>query len=306
MYRHLHNRVPYTRFRYTTSELLLLAVAIGLVWTALSHVLVSPIAACAMLLAVAAIVALVHERASTRLRVRQLGERLNDVETLEKLEVVGASDVADLERALNRMIQQSREQAREAPAPLPVFAQPQAPVVGEGQTVAVLVIGARQGVVEPFTAEHLGWLAQTTKAVAQASGAENASIRMQNDGTLVVTCGAQEAQPVVVTVRQALGIAQALSSDPQLRTGLSCGTARLCTAADVAPTLVGAPFEEATRLYRMAASWHEYQLLCAEPIALLARSFSSQRTSLKLTHPLAPALPVYALDLASTPVAMSA
>ncbi len=306
MHQHFNNSVSFARFRYTTSELLLLAVAGGLVCTAIAHVLVSPIGACAMMLAVAAIVALVHERAATRRRVHELGERLNDAASLEKLEVGGANDVTALDRALNRIIQQAREQAREASDPWPLFVQPQQPAIGEGQTVAVLVVGARQGTAERFTPEHLGWLAQTTKAVLATGDSANLSIRMQNDGTLLVTCGGQQAQSVSATVHQALTIAQVLSADSQLRLGLSCGMARLCTVSEVEPTLVGAPFEEATRLYRMAAAWHEYQLLCAEPIALLARAFPSQRTPLKLTRPLAPALPVYALDLASRPVAMSA
>lgn len=306
MHQQLNNSASFARFRYTTSELLLLVVAGGLVCTAIAHVLVSPIGASALMLAAAAIVALVHERATTRRRVRELGERLNDAASLEKLEVMGANDGTALDRALNRIIQQAREQAREASDPWPLFVQPQQPAVGEGQTVAVLVIGARQGVAEPFTPEHLGWLAQTTKAVLEASGSAKPSIQMQNDGTLLVTCGGQPAQPVTATVNQALSIAQLLSADSQLRLGLSCGVARLCTVSEVEPTLVGAPFEEATRLYRMAAAWHEYQLLCAEPIALLARAFPSQRTPLKLTHPLAPALPVYALDLSPRPVTMSA
>ena len=96
------------------------------------------------------------------------------------------------------------------------------------------------------------------------------------------------------------------ASDPDVRFGLSCGQGRLWALPDIGPTIIGAPLEEAVRLYRMAAAWHEYRLLCAEPIALLAHSFNSQRTPLELTYHTLPTLPIYAVELQSAAIAVSA
>jgi hypothetical protein len=71
--------------------------------------------------------------------------------------------------------------------------------------------------------------------------------------------------------------------------------------------VIGSPLEEAIRLHRLAATWHEYRMLCPEPVALLLRTrVAGHRTPLQLTAPNAPAMPVYSLDLAPGVIALGA
>ncbi len=304
MLRQMHNSAAFVRLRFTASELLLLVAAAGLVCASIVQFAVAPISSGVMLLAAVAIVALVHERANTRQMVRLLGERLGTAPTLSKLEVAGASDIAMLDHALNRAIQRARVQAHAADA---ITSERTAPAfeVGEPRMVAVLAVGVRNGEGESFSEQHLESLLRIAK-LAQQGDAANLSLRVQSDGVLLVAYGLEKQQPVAASIRQALELVGALSAEAQLRFGLSCGTARLCSGIGDVATAVGAPFEDSARLYRMAAAWHEYHLLAAEPVALLARPFHSQRTTLTLSHATAPALPVYAIDLATPVVAMSA
>ena len=279
---------------------MLLVVAAGLLSAALLQLAIAPLGSGAMVLAAVAVVALVHERSSTRHTVRLLSERLSQAATLDKLEVVDTGNVAALEHALNRIIQQVREHAEASRA----AAQP---AKDDGSRMAaVLSIGVRPDMAGEWAGE---WVERVLGAPALAraitDGAATASV--ESDGTLVVVCGGREAQPATHSMQQALAIAQALAGEHALRFGLSCGQVRVCAAAGIAPKIIGAPCAEAIRLARMAVAWHEYELLAAEPVALLARAFRSQRTPLTLTSVAAPALPVYTLELTSNQsVAMSA
>ncbi len=255
------------------------------------------------MLAAVAIVALVHERATTRQIVRQLGERLGAAPTLSKLEVAGAGELAMLDHALNRMIQRARIEAQVAGVACSEGTAPSIDI-GEPRMAAVLAIGLRNGDGDGFGEKRIEALMRIARLV-QDGDAGKLMLRVESDGTVFVAYGLQEQQPAAVSIRQALDLVQALSSDRELRFGLSCGAVRLCSGTGVGPTPIGAAFEDSARLRRMAAAWHEYHLLAAEPVALLARPFHSQRTTLTLTHAAAPALPVYAIDLTSTAVAMS-
>lgn len=303
MLRQLHNSASTVRLRFTTSEILLLLAAVGLVCASVGQILVAPVGSGAMLLAAAAIVALVHERSSTRHTVRMLGERLTDAGSLDKLEVVDTGDVAALEHALNRIIQRARAHAEASRCPSEAATVPGS---AEPRMAAVLGVGLRGADDDVFSGAHFVRILETQQ-VARYIADGGVSATLQSDGTVLVVCGAANGQAISASIAQALEIAQALSADRNLRFGLSCGPVRRCAAPGAVPSLLGAPCAEAIRLARMALSWHEYDLLAAEPVALLARTFRSQRTSLTLTHAAAPALPVYTLELlAAKTVAMSA
>lgn len=304
MLRQMHHSAIFVRFRFTASEFLLLVAAAGLVCASVVQFVVAPVGSGAMVLAAVAIVALVHERANTRQMVRLLGERLGETPTLSKLEVGGVSDLEMLDHALNRMIQRARIQAQAADAVRPEVKAPSIDI-GEPRMVAVLSIGTRNRDGNGFAVKQIESLLRTAQ-LAQQLDAAGLTLHLQSDGVLFVAWGLHVQQPVTLSVRQALELVQALSSDVELRFGLSCGMVRLCSGVGVAAMPIGAPFEDSARLYRMAAAWHEYHLLAAEPVALLARPFDSQRTTLKLTHVAAPALPVYAINLTASAVAMSA
>lgn len=305
MLRQMHNSASFIRLRFTGGELLLLLAAAGLVCAALVQFVVAPVGSGAMALAAVAIIALVHERASTRQMVRLLCERLGEAPTLSKLEVAGVSDIAMLDHALNRMIQRARVQAQAADTGRPDVEEAPRIAIGEPRMAAVLAIGLRKRDGDAYGEKQIAALMRLAELTRQGNPA-NLSVRVQSDGSLFVACGVQDEQPIAVSIRQALDLVKTLASDPELRFGLSCGVVRLCSGLDAAPTPIGAPFEDSARLYRMAAAWHEYHLLAAEPVALLARPFHSHRTTLTLTHAAAPALPVYAIDLAAPAVAMSA
>lgn len=306
MLKHPHIPVIFARFSLTWTENLLLCVAIILAVAAVLAVLVSSLSAIVLLLAAAAIVALVRERVTYRQTLRALAERLDDLDTLSKLEVNSSHSAGVIDQALNRAIQRAREQSRHSSSQPTLRVIPPAATADVPVTVAVLSIDLRRAESDLYTSAYAEYLAAVADAATQATRQTWASLQAQGDGTLLLTFGVQPEQPVALSLRHALDVALTLASSfADLRFGLSCGSARLCSLSGVGQTIVGAPLEDAVRLSRMAASWHEYNLLCTEPTALLARTIPSQRTPLQLTHTAMPTLPVYALELDSA-VAMSA
>ncbi|HEX6289864.1 MAG TPA: hypothetical protein VFZ66_11765 [Herpetosiphonaceae bacterium] len=287
---------------------MLLSVAILLGLAAALAALVSPMSAIVLLLAAAAMIALVRERVSYRQTLLALAERLDAVETLSKFEIRGANGAGAIDQALNRAIQRTREQTRPASAhPTPLRMVELSTTAESLPTVAVLSIDLRRSELELHAAASIEQLTHIAEAVSAATRQAHAMLQAQGDGTLLAIFGAHQEQAVALSIRQALDVALTLSgSHADLRFGLSCGPGRLCVLPGVGQMLVGSPLEDAVRLSRMAASWHEYSLLCTEPTALLARSFPSQRTPLQFTYAAMPTLPVYAIDLDPSAVAMSA
>lgn len=308
MFKHPHIPVIFARFALTWTENLLLCVAIILGVAAVLAALVSSLSAIVLLLAAVAIVALVRERVTYRQTLRALAEQLDDLDTLTKLEVNSSRSAGMIDQALNRAIQRTREQSRHASSSghPTLHVIPPAAVTDAPMTVAVLSIDLRRAESELYTSAYAEYVGAVADAAAQATRQTWASLQAQGDGTLLLIFGIQPEQPVTLSLSYALDAALSLSSRfADLRFGLSCGSARLCPIPGVGSMIVGAPLEDAVRLSRMAASWHEYNLLCTEPTALLARTVSSQRTPLQLTHTAMPTLPVYTLELDSA-VAMSA
>lgn len=302
MLKHLPSPLDLSRMHLTWSERLLVVGATALTIGALIKLSAAPAVASIMLLASAALVALVYERSTTRRTLVALAEQLKSSGPLSKVEVE-ASSAGALGQALNQAIQRSRVQTPpqlEAAQALPGFE-------AETLPVAVLSIGLRQGVHAAYTAAHTARLTEVALAARQASRTPAAVLDAHGDGTLLLIFGARQSQPLAISMRQALDVALALTARyPDLRFGLGCGQGRVCALPDLGSTIIGAPLEDAVRLYRMAAAWQEYHLLCAEPVALLARSFASQRTALHLTYANKPTLPVYAISLDPATVAISA
>lgn len=306
MLKHPHIPVIFARFALTWTENLLLCVAIILGVAAALALLFSWLSAIVLLLAAVAIVALVRERVTYRQALQALAEQLDDLDTLSKLEVNSSKSAALIDQALNRAIQRSREQSRHALFSQPVLHVIPPAVIDAPVIVAVLSIDLRRAESELYTSAYAEYLAAVADVAVQATRQTSALLQAQGDGTLLLIFGVQPDQPVALSLRQALNAALTLAgSFGELRFGLSCGSARLCPLPGVGQMMVGAPLEDAVRLSRMAASWHEYNLLCTEPTALLARTVPSHRTPLQFTHTAMPTLPVYALELDSA-VAMSA
>jgi hypothetical protein len=299
MLKHVPVPISISRMRLTWSEKLLLVGAAALAIAALIKLGASPAVASVMLLASAALVALVYERSTTRRTLVALAEQLQTNGPLSKVEVE-ASSVEALGHALNQAIQRSRLQT----VP-PAIEQPSA--LAETLPVAVLSIGLRQGVHAAYTAAHTERLTEVALAARQASRPSDAILDAHGDGTLLLIFGSQYELPLALSMQRALDVALTLAARyPDLRFGLGCGQGRRCALPEIGPTIIGAPLEEAVRLYRMAASWQEYQLLCTEPVALMARSFHTQRTMLNLTYASKPTLPIHAISLDPAAVAMSA
>lgn len=282
----------------TWSERLLLVGATVLAIGALIKLVAAPAVAIIMLLAAAALAALVYERSTTRRTLVALAEQLKTSGPLHKVEVE-ASSAGVLGQALNQAIQRSRKETALLTAEPPSYVTETLPVV-------VLSIGLRQGVHAAYTAAHTERLTEVALAARRASHGMDAVLDAHGDGTLLLIFGSQQLSPPALSLQQALDVALTLRAGySDLRFGLSCGQGRCCTLPGLGVTIIGAPLEDAVRLYRMAAAWHEYQLLCVEPVALLARSFANQRTMLQLTYASKPTLPVHAIDLSPIIVAVS-
>lgn len=299
MLKHVPLPINLSRMHLTWGEILLLVGAAALALGALIKVSVAPAVAVIMLLAAAALAALVYERSTTRRTLVALAEQLKTNGPLHKVEVE-ASSAGMLGQALNQAIQRSRKETA-----LLTVEPPSA--VAETLPVVVLSIGLRQGVHPAYTAAHTERLTEVALAAREASQATDAVLDAHGDGTLLLIFGSQQLVPPVLSLQQALDVALALRAGyPDLRFGLGCGQGRSCTLPGLGTTIIGAPLEDAVRLYRMAAAWQEYHLLCVEPVALLARSCSSQRTMLQLTYASKPTLPIYAISLSPVSVAVSA
>jgi hypothetical protein len=247
------------------------------------------------------------ERLRARRRMAHLATQLRSVGTLDKLEVSADPSTAALDQALNAAIQRTREQAHSWQV-----SQETAPDVDEvdgvPRSVAVLALGLRdhdQGSTAPETMAQLRRIADTVVNVAES---RSALLQMQGSGTFALIFAAFSQEPAARSAKAALDAATELSTThPDLHFGLSSGTGLPCRLPGTGYTVIGAPLEEAIRLHRLAASWHEYRLLCPEPVALLLRPYASgARTTLQLTAPNAPPLPVYTLDLTAEelPVAL--
>lgn len=299
MLKHVPVPISISRMALTWSEKLLLVGAFVLTVAALIKLSVAPVIASIMLLAAAALVALVYERGTTRRTLVALAEQLKTSGPLNKVEVE-ASSVEALGHALNQAIQRSRLQT--VPS---AVEQPGAPA--ETLPVAVLSIGLRQGAHAAYTAAHTERLTEVALAARQASRSTDAVLDAHGDGTLLLIFGSQYELPLRLSMQRALDVALALAARyPDLRFGLGCGQGRRCSLPEIGATIIGAPLEDAVRLYRMAAAWQEYQLLCTEPVALMARSFPNQRTMLNLTYASKPTLPVHAISLDPATVTISA
>ncbi|WP_026370221.1 hypothetical protein [Kallotenue papyrolyticum] len=250
-----------------------------------------------LLVAAMALAWLLNERISTRRSLIGLAERLRD-ERLPKVESAGLVAAVRLDQALNQALQRRRtEVAHARPAP--------APALPPLTMVVVLGIGLRLEPGMTYSPHHLVRLDEVVQRAQQWLEHE-LLIHLEGDGTALLVLRVAARPAVAARLQQALELARSLAADRTLRFGLSCGDAMILPRATAEPLIIGAPLEDAARLARMAVAWHEYQLLCSEPVALLARHAAGQRTELRLTHPGAPPLPVYALDLCAAAVARSA
>ena len=253
------------------------------------------------------------ERARSRRRMTRLAAQLKAVSSLEKLEVLDDPTAARLDQALNEAIQRVREQARMLQlAPQQVSSSEALRLLdtvdGVPRNVAVLALGL--GDQEQTVASHakLEQLRQLASMIVGVAERRSALLQMQGNGTFALIFAAFSQESAAQSTRAAFAAAlELITAHPTLRFGLSAGMGLSCTLPGAGYTVIGAPLEEAIRLYRLAASWHEYWLLCPEPVALLLRpGVKGQRTHLKLTLAHAPPLPVYALELAPGAIALGA
>jgi hypothetical protein len=153
--------------------------------------------------------------------------------------------------------------------------------------------------------EHLREIAGTVVALAER---RSALLQMQGSGTFALIFAALSHEPAARSAKVAFDAAvELMAAHPSLYFGLSTGTGLSCTLPGAGYTVIGSPLEEAIRLHRMAASWHEYRLLCPEPVALLLRPRAAgHRTPLQLTAVNAPPLPVYSLGVEDEAIALGA
>ena len=253
------------------------------------------------------------ERARARWRLNRLALQLKAIGSLEKLEVADDPAVGMLDKALNEAIQRTREQARlvqlsRQPVPTSEALRLLNDDDGAPRNVAVLALGLRDQdhlSVSPETMEHLREIAGTVVEVAER---RSALLQMHGSGTFALIFAAFSQQPAAISAEAAFDAAMELMLEhPGLHFGLSTGTGLSCTLPGAGYTVIGSPLEEAIRLHRLAATWHEYRMLCPEPVALLLRTrVAGHRTPLQLTAPNAPAMPVYSLDLAPGVIALGA
>jgi len=292
--------------RLTASETVLAVSACVLGVSALVALPSAPITGVMMLVAAAAIVALVYERFGIRRALSDVTAQLEATGPVGKLEVEVAGATYALGHALNRAIQRARTEAADSPFLRATPADVDSDVT-ESRMLAALHVGLRQGACTPYSVAHTRRIGEVVAAARDAGRNADLAIKAQGDGTLMLLFGALHEQARALSLRQALDIATELGGRfPELRFGLACGEAGICSLPSLGSAVIGAPLDDAARLGRMAAAWHEYRLLAAEPVALMARAFASRRTPLELSLAAAPALPVYALDLDPSPIALSA
>ena len=248
------------------------------------------------------------ERARARRRMTRLATQLSSVGTLDKLEVSADPSVAALDQALNAAIQRTREQARNTQTSGELTSSLAEEPDEVPRSLAVLALGLRdydQGSTSPENMAQLRKIADTVVNVAES---RSALLQMQGSGTFALIFAAFSQEPAARSAKAALDAAAELSAaHPDLHFGLSSGTGLPCRLPGAGYTVIGAPFEEAIRLHRLSASWHEYRLLCPEPVALLLRPYATgARTPLQLTAPNAPPLPVYTLEFVPELIALGA
>jgi hypothetical protein len=265
------------------------------------------------LIAATFLVLLAVERARARRRMLLLAVQLQTVSSLEKLEVSHDPSLAVLDRAVNDVIQRSREQARVGDLnPQPRIDHETSLIRDEDseapRSVAVLALGLRDHDQAPVSPETMAQLRQIAGTVVGVAERRSALLQMQGSGTFALIFAAFSQEPAARSAKAALEAAVELAAIyPELHFGLSSGTGLSCRLPGAGYTVIGAPLEEAIRLHRLCASWHEYRMLCPEPVALLVRPhMASQRTPLQLTLANAPALPVYSLDIMPEVVALGA
>ena len=251
------------------------------------------------IVAVALLILFSLERLRIRLRMAYLATQLNRAGTLEKLEVSADPSSAALDQALNAAIQRTREQARTSQEMREYVPAVEDEPDGVPRSVAVLALGLRehdQSSTSPETMAQLRRIADTVVNVAERS---SALLQMQGSGTFALIFAAFSQEPAARSAKAALEAAKEFSTThPDLHFGLSSGTGLPCRLPGAGYTVIGSPLEEAIRLHRFAASWDEYRLLCPEPVALLLRPYASgARTTLQLTAPNAPPLPIYTIEI---------
>lgn len=239
------------------------------------------------------------ERLRARRRMTHLVTQLSSVGTLHKLEVSADPRTAALDQALNAAIQRTREQAQSTQGNRDVT-PPMVEVDEVPRSVAVLALGLRDHDQSSVSAETMAQLRRIADTVVNVAEQRSALLQMQGSGTFALIFAAFSQEPAARSAKAALDAAVELAAaHPDLHFGLSSGTGLPCRLPGAGYTVIGSPLEEAIRLHRYSASWDEYQLLCPEPVALLLRPFvSGARTTLQLTAPDAPPLPIYTLNLA--------
>lgn len=285
------------RLHLTWMEGSLIVGAAILLVAALTQLSASPALASATLLAAVTIASLIAERISTRHTLETLADELSQGGPLRKQEIAVSGSTIALNQAINRVIQQQQRAEQE----------PESQPFEHRQTVAVLAFGLRQDAQALYTAPYAQRLAQIATLAREISRTTGAVLRTQDDGTLLLIFSAAQQHSIRTMLRDARIAAHQLATcDADLRFGLSYGQITPCPIPDLETVLVGAPIEDALRLARMAFVWHEYQLLCPEPIALVIGQTMQQRTTLELVRPTARPQPVYALDLTPRAAAVSA
>lgn len=198
-----------------------------------------------------------------------------------KLEVDEDPYMAVLQRAINDAVQQRRKS--------------QKAVAADPQMLTALAIGLREGPLHSTQARNA--LEQLAAQIHELARDHNATVQTQGNGLFVMLFGLNEAQSLAHSSTAAVKVAERLHARFNLRFGMSCGMGTRY-ASPWGNLIVAGAVDDATRLLQMARSWGEYDLLCPEPLAiLLAPTNSTSRTPLEITHPGAPALRVYMLDL---------
>lgn len=304
MLKHVQIAVNPRRIQLTNGEKAALLGAASLLVGALVQLLNAPAMALSLLLAVVAMCAFVYERIQSRRMLLHVVDRLSADGLLSKAEVDAKVETTVIDQAINHAVQRMRHQiGRRAPHWNALDACHER---DESRTVAALSITLRRDLVEHSPTEHVARLIETVQTAFASTPDSAPFLTIQGDGTILLIFGVRVPRRIAASLQQALATAALLGADPYVRFGLGCGSARIVSLPDIDATVIGAPLEDALRLSRMAAAWHEHTLLCVEPVALLAHTNHSQRTTLTLTHAALPPLPVYALDLQPRAVARSA
>jgi hypothetical protein len=266
---------PHLRARYGRFILLGIALVIG----SIGLIAVGQPLAALLVVIVGVLLADIEHRNA---RTRALAQHIVTGESLEKLEVP-AGAWGDLCRAINRLVQEQRLQARLrtiAPQTLPddgvrAFIDGTLPSAGETRAVAVLMLSCSSG---PRRLESRGrhsalaaWqlLADATQRVAYQ---HNAMLQPCGDAIMLVF-GAFAERPLELTLRDALDAAESLrewwrESDSTLgkllAISVTSGPALVTTLPGLGCCVLGSPVEQAIQIERLALTSPYYRLLCDE------------------------------------------